>query len=375
MKFSAKTSEFLGAVQLVSRAIGGDQVLPILHNIHLRAESGTCTLSATNLELSIVTSITVSIESEGILTIPAKALLNFLQYCQDADVVLESTEGTLVKVHSRRARASIAGEEAANFPTIATIEHQTHIDLPVAPLMEALSLVPFACAKTSSRPVIAGVCLQQVEGGFVLVSTDSYRLSEYRIDTPGISGNISIIIPARFLEELRNVISVARSTSQNAATTVTMYLTQQQIEVTVDTTRLISRLIEGKFPDYKQVILQKIGCTVSTSAQDILSAVKRMHYFAKEQSNTITFAFRDSAVHLTTRQTQLGRDESVIPAAIEGSEAKIAISSTYLIDILGRIAGDTIIFKLLDHVHPVILQIPGNTRFLHLIMPLRMTEE
>ncbi len=115
---------------------------------------------------------------------------------------------------------------------------------------------------------------------------------------------------------------------------------------------------------------------VSVGTKDLLQAVKRMHYFAKEQSNNITFSFSaKDGIHLTTKQTQLGRDESSIVASIDGQDTKIAISSTYLIDFLSRISSDTIIIELSDKLHPAVFKLPGSETYLHLIMPLRMTEE
>lgn len=217
-----------------------------------------------------------------------------------------------------------------------------------------------------------------------LVGTDSYRLSEYKIpiDTP--APTLSCIIPSRFLEELKGVIAVSRGKTnaidgeqknEKKEDHIDIHLGSQQIEVTLGPTRLISRLIDGKFPDYTQVLPKERHTLVSVGVKDLLSAVKRMHYFAKEQSNNITFSFTKDGVHLMTRQTQLGQDESSIVAAVDGKDTKIAISSTYLIDFLSRIESDTIIIELSDKMHPAVFKIPGADNYLHLIMPLRMIED
>ena len=279
----------------------------------------------------------------------------------------------------------IAGESASGFPTINSIQKETSITLPLFPLLKGLNLVTFSCAKTTSRPVISGVFMKVDHKKLFLVGTDSYRLSEYTmpIDTPP-STNISCIIPARFLEELKGVIALSRgkndaieagANKEKKEDVIEMHLGSQQIEVSLGSTRLISRLIDGKFPDYTQVLPKERHTLVSVSVKDLLSAVKRMHYFAKEQSNNITFSFSKDGVHLMTRQTQLGQDESSIIAAVDGKDTKIAISSTYLIDFLSRIDNNTIIIELSDKMHPAVFKIPGSESYLHLIMPLRMIEE
>ncbi len=385
MKFSCKTQDFLTGLQLVNRAIGSDQVLPILQNILIHCEGKRCTLSATNLEVSIVTSFEVMIENEGSITIPAKAVLHFMQYQQDTEVVLETSEGTQLKIHSKHAKAVIAGEAASGFPTIATIQKETIFSLPVPPLLHALNLVTFACAKTSSRPVISGVFVRLEKGNLILVGTDSYRLSEYRIQVEGLSGDISCIIPARFMEELKAVIALHRSNGEEETDEkkkksqhiekVDIALGSQQIEVVIGPTRLVSRLIDGKFPDYQQVLPKEKATTVTASTRELLSAVKRMHYFAKELNNNITFGFTQAGIHLTTKQTQLGRDESTIQAEMTGQENKIAVSSTYLIDFLTRLDSEKVHIELLDKMHPAVFRSQGSETFLHLIMPLRMNEE
>lgn len=384
MKFSCKTQDLLSALQSVSRAIGSDQTLPILQNVLMKVETKTCTLSATNLELSIVTSFEVSAEHEGGITVPAKALLNFIQYNRDDEVSLESSEGTQLKIHSKQAKATIAGEAVSGYPVIPTVQKETSLKLKVAPLIQALNLVVFACAKTTSRPVISGVFMRVEKGELILVGTDSYRLSEYRIDVEGLESSVSCIIPARFLEELRTVMggrkvegAEKKSKEEKAKEddVIELHFSAQQIEAHAGPTKLLSRLIDGRFPDYQQVLPKERNTTVSVITKDLLSAVKRMHYFAKEVNNNITFSVVGSALHLSTKQTQIGRDESTIPVSTDGKDNKIAISSTYLIDFLSRIDADTLIMELSDKMHPAVFRLPGNMKYLHLIMPLRMQEE
>lgn len=385
MKFSCHTPDLLSGLQLVSRAIGSDQTLPILQNILLTVEKNTCTLSATNLELSIITSMMVNIESEGSITVPAKAILNFVQYNQDDTIVLEVSEGTQLKVSSRRAKAVISGEAASAFPVITSVPKQTSLSVPADPLLKALSLVTFACAKTTSRPVISGVYAHIDGETLTLVGTDSYRLSEYKLPLGPGDQKISCIIPAKFLEELRVVIAARKGEGgtkdkegkkvKSEKEDLEINLSQQQIEVRVGPVQLTSRLIDGKFPDYVQVLPKTKSTSVFLTTKELLNAVKRMHYFAKEVNNNITFTVKDGAMHLSTKQTQIGRDESEITVRVEGEDNKIAISSHYIIDFLARLDVEELMMELSDKMHPAVFKIPGSNEFLHLIMPLRMAEE
>ncbi len=326
-----------------------------------------------------MTSIEVDIENEGGITIPAKAILNFIQYNRDEKVLLETSEGTQVKLQSKHAKAVIAGEATSGYPVITSIQKETALHIPVTPLLRALNLVTFACAKTTSRPVISGVYMRLEKGKLILVGTDSYRLSEYKIPVDGLSGDVTCIVPARFLEELKGIISNKQDdgdkSKEKKDDVLEINLSAQQIEAQYHHTKLTSRLIDGKFPDYIQVLPKEKATTVTLSTRELLTSAKRMHYFAKEVNNNITFTIEKSAVHLTTKQTQLGKDESTIDAQVEGKENKIAISSNYMIDFLSRISDDQLHIEVSDKMHPAVFKLPEDKNYLHLIMPLRMTEE
>ncbi len=317
MKFSCKTSEFLQALQLAGRAISGQQALPILGNIHLKAENGVCAVSATDLELSIVTKCGAEVEREGAITVPAKALLNFVQYNADPDITLEVTENSMVKCSSKRGKAVIAGESAKEYPFIAEVEGKTAFTMEPEPLLEALNLVTFPSARNTLRPVLSGVFLKGAEGSLTMVATDSYRLSEYILPAPAIIEAVTCIVPVKVLDELKSIIGGKKPAHPSASAEagdakekkmeVSVILGTQQIGFSFGQTRLLSRLIEGKFPPYQEIIPKTEGTTVFLSTEELLTAVRRMHYFAKEVNNNLTFRFSQGQAHVLTPQTPAGR--------------------------------------------------------------------
>lgn len=375
MKFLCKTSHLLQSLNLVSRAISGQQALPILGNVKIEAQGKRCTMSATDLELSIITSFEADIENEGSITVPAKAILNFAQYNSDKEVLLETNEGTQLKCTSSSAKTIIAGEAASEYPTISHIEKETTFSLDAAPLIEALHMVTFASARTTLRPVLAGVYVHSNQGNLLFVSTDSYRLSEYKIPADSIGSDVSCIIPAKVLEELKSILG-SQKPEDNNLPKVHIALSNQQIEISVGQTKLLSRLIDGKFPDYKQIIPSETKTKVAINTKNLATIVKRMHYFAKETNNNLTFTIRksDNTIHITTPHTQAGRDEATLDTELTGEENKIALSSSYLLDFLAHVDNDVVEMHLTDSMHPAVFHEPGNDHLLHLIMPLRIQE-
>lgn len=380
MKFLCKTTNLLQALNLVTRAISGQQALPILGNVKIEAEGKRCTMSATDLELSIITSFEADIENEGSITVPAKAILNFAQYNSDKEVLLETHEGTQLRLTSSSAKTIIAGEAASEYPTISHIQKETTFSLDAAPLIEALHMVTFASAKTTLRPVLAGVYVHSEKGNLVFVSTDSYRLSEYKIPTDASTKEVSCIIPAKVLEELKSILGAQKSEKEGEEKSIIkkidIALSSQQIEVTIGHTKLLSRLIDGKFPDYKQIIPSETKTKVALNTKNLTTIVKRMHYFAKETNNNLTCTIRKSnnTVHITTPHTQAGRDEATLDCELTGEDNKIALSSSYLLDFLGHIDNDVTEMHLTDSMHPAVFREPSNEHVLHLIMPLRIQE-
>lgn len=402
MKLLCKTTDLQQALHLVSRAISNQQALPILGNILLHAEGKRCTASATDLELSIVTSFPAEIENEGAITIPAKAFLNFAQYNTDHEVLLETSEGTQLKCTSKKAKTLISGEAASEYPTITPIEKETTFPIASGPLLEALHTVTFAAAKTTLRPVLSGAYVRSEKGKLVFVATDSYRLSEYTI-TGAKAADISCIIPTKVFDELQSVLGSQKNDNEGQKSekgpasakasaggqegadeekkkkreesSVDVTLSSQQIELQVGSTQLLSRLIDGKFPDYQQIIPKSPKTTVKISVKELLPAVRRMHYFAKEINNNLTFHISKSDMRIITPSTQAGRDEAVLPIEMTGSENKIALSSSYLLDFLSRVPGEEIEMQITDSQHPALFRVAGMDALLHLIMPLRLQEE
>lgn len=386
MKLLCKTTDLQQALYLVSRAITHQQALPILGNILLEAEGKRCIASATDLELSIVTSFSAEIENEGAITIPAKALLNFAQYNTDSEVLLETSEGTQLKCTSKKAKTLISGEAASEYPTITPIEKETTFPVAAGPLLEALHTVAFAAATTTLRPVLSGVHVRSEKGKLIFVATDSYRLSEYMV-AAGEAGDISCIIPKKVFDELQSVLGSHKDEKdeedeknggkkkKKKEPMVEVTLSSQQIELQAGPTQLLSRLIDGKFPDYQQIIPKSPVTTVKITVKELLPAIRRMHYFAKEINNNLTFHIGKNDMRIITPSTQAGRDEAVLPIDMTGAENKIALSSSYLLDFLSRIPSEEVEIQITDSQHPALFRVVGMDALLHLIMPLRLQEE
>jgi DNA polymerase III subunit beta len=385
MKFSCGTKDILQTIGIVGRAITGQQALPILNNILIQVEGKRCVLSATNLEFSIISHLDAEVENEGAITIPAKAIQNFAQYSTDDEVVFETSEDSQLKCFSKKSKTIIAGESTSEYPKISPIKKENQITVKSSDLLDAIHNVAFASAKTTTRPVLSGVYMKVVKGDLYMVATDSYRLSEYRMPVE-TNGEVECIVPSRVLVEMMSVLGgkktgdskkkeEEKSEKEEEKNTVQMSLSPQQIEVVIGRTTLLSRLIDGTFPKYQQIIPEKHTTSALLPLGELLTTTKRMHYFAKESNNNLTFAFNSKDISIQTQTTQVGKDEAQIPVDVKGEKNKIALSSSYLLDFLSHLSGDEIHMEITDKMHPAVFRVPDVPNFLHLIMPLRMSEE
>lgn len=386
MKFSCRTKDILQTIGVVSRAISGQQALPILGNILFQIEGKRCTLSATNLEFSIISYLDAEVENEGAITIPSKAIQNFTQYTTSDKILFESSEDSHLKCFSKKSKTIIAGEPASEYPTITPIQKEVTLKVEDKELLDATHYVTFASARTTTRPVLSGVYLHTTKGELTLVATDSYRLSEYKMPTIERQGEVSCLVPTRALVEVMAILALGgkekeqeereeREEKKSKGRSVDITLSSQQIEVVVGRTKILSRLIDGTFPNYQQILPTHTTTSAIVSLPEFLADIKRMHYFAKEGNNTLNFTISSKEILIQTQLTQAGRDESEIAAEIQGEKNKIALSSSYLLDFLSHVTGAEVRMELTDKMHPAVFRVPHLPNFLHLIMPLRMVEE
>ena len=378
MKFSCQTKDVLHTIGVVSRAIGGQQALPILGNILFQVEGKRCTLSATNLEFSIISHIEADVENEGSITVPSKAIQNFAQYSTEESVLFESVEETQLRCSSKKTKTIIAGEPASEYPTISPIEKEVTLSVGSKQFLEAIYHVTFASARTTTRPVLSGVYIKATKNELTLVATDSYRLSEYKMPILERKGEVECIVPTRVLIEIMSVLGGKKEEGEEGGgknEKVTITLSSQQIEVVVHQTTFLSRLIDGSFPKYEQILPTSSHTTLTLPLAEFLTNVKRMHYFAKESNNNLTFTITPKEVLIQTQPTQIGRDESTMAGEVKGEKNKIALSSAYLLDFLSHVSGESVQMKIEDKMHPAVFELPNLPNFLHLIMPLRLTEE
>lgn len=367
MKLSCNQEKLNRALNLVNKIIGTRGTLPILNNILLATDKGRLKLASTDLEMGITTWIGAKIDQEGSITVPAKVLTDFVSNNDDEKINLELKETTL-ELSSPKHQAHIKGIEASEFPLIPEIKDEKLITIPVKVFQEAVKKTLFATAFDETRPVLTGMLLKIEQNNLKLVATDSYRLAEATIKLEHKAKTSSqAVIPGRTMSELNRILS---TTMQS----LDIYLGENQILFVVDDTQLISRLIEGNFPDYEQIIPKESTSHFEIATEELNKVVKMASFFAWESANNIKLHFHKDTLTVSAISPQLGDNTSTIPVQSKGEDLDIAFNAKFVLDILNVIEEEKVVIETKSSLQPVIIRPAKNKNFLYVIMPLRVEE-
>jgi len=366
MKVKVLQSNLLKAINQVSRVVGARTTLPVLSNVLITASKGKIELSATDLEIGIVTSTIGKIEAEGEVTLPAKLLVDFIANNKDESIDL-SVEGVKAVLSSSHYQADIVGISADEFPKIPLISSKEEIELPCDRLLASLKKVAIAPANDETRPVLAGVYFQFAGKELTLAATDSFRLSECNLALGKEVEEKKIIIPARTINE------VIRLASSNDAKSVLITLTDNQVAIKIGETQIVSRLIEGVFPNYKQIIPTESKVKIVADYGELLSGIKMSSLFAKDNANNnIKIKTGTGEMVISSALMQTGKAKSQIPAEIEGGEIEVSFNARYILDVLQVINAKKVLILLNDSTSAGVIKTEDDPGFIYIIMPLKL---
>lgn len=365
MKFTCTQENLSQGLAVVSSIATKNANLPILNNILLRASDGGIELLATNLEIGITKRIRGKVEEAGQCTLPARILSEYIALLGQENVTIEN-DGTNLLVRSGNSETRLRGLPPEDFPLIPTIERTTSAVCNASALRDALSQVLFAAATDETRPEISGVYFHFSEKELTLVATDSYRLAECKLAlAEPVGADTSLIVPARTLQQ------VSRMLGQDEA--VTMYLTQNQILFVHQESELISRLIDGQFPDYRQIIPQQYSTRCTMGTADLVQAVRASSLFSRPGIHDLTFQLDAEKQQLVLRaaNAQVGENWRSVDAHIEGEEQTIVFNSRYVLDGLGALGSDQTVFEMTNSANPGVFRPSTENGYLYIVMPIK----
>lgn len=355
-------------INIVERIVGRSGVLPILTNILLETEGGRLKLASTNLEIGINCWIGGKIEKQGGLTIPVKIISNFVSSLPNKRVELWTKDNTLY-LKCENYRANIKGVDIKEFPLIPKIKEKPIFILKAQDFKEGASQVVSAASQSESRPEISGVFMgfNPNSNRMRLAATDSYRLAEKDVgkSKSDIKNAVSAIIPARTIFEVIRILS-----EEEGELKIT--LTEGQVLFELNNVNLVSRLIEGQYPDYKQIIPQGFKTRVLVDREELIKAVKVASFFTgKVNDIKVKVPGKGKKIEVSGLSAEVGENVSEVKSEIEGEPVIVTFNHRYLLDGLNNITTSRVALELNGDNNPGVLKPVDRQDYIYLIMPIK----
>ncbi len=366
MKISLIQSNLLEALQRVVYITNKNTTLPILKNILLRVSGNTITFISTNLELSVTSTLRGKIHEEGEITIPGRLFLEYIQLLPEDQVDIE-TEGQKILITCKNFHTTILGMSAEDFPLLPESPKGEEILFQSKLFREAAGSVLHAVAPDERRPEISGVFFRIEKGKMTFVATDSYRLAEKIISiTQSPKEKKEVILPATSVHELARILG-------DGAGEVKMIIGENQVVVTTDVCTFSTRIIDGKYPDYEQVIPPNHKTRATIAVQEFAKAVKGASLFAPSGVNDIHLHFYPSKreVEITAASGHVGENRIVVSGEVLGEENSIVFNWRYLMEGVDRVKTHDVVIDIVNPTNPGVLRPKDDTGYTYLIMPIK----
>lgn len=365
MEISVKQEKISQALNNVGRVASSRTQLPILNNILLKTENNRLLIAATNLEIATTQYIGAKVTKPGSITIPAKLLMDFMSNLPKENIELKVVSNNL-HIKCGKFSSIINGFIADDFPELPTINEKSSIkyEINTDDFKRAISQTLITVSSDMTRPILTGIYWHTFEGKLVLASTDGYRLSERVIvDT---KSEVSAIIPASTLQEVIRVII-----EENEE--IEILFDETQVRFRINEVEIISRLIDGNFPDYRQLIPKNTNTNITISKNELIRITKISGLFSRDSGGSITLKADKSSNLLTIHSiaSELGENTSEAEAIIT-EDGQVALNSRYLLEGLSAIDGEEVLFGFSGKLSPCILKsTEKNTNYYHVIMPIK----
>lgn len=368
MKIIATRENLQYGINTVQKAVSIKNTIPVLSGIRLKTEGNKLYMAATDLEIGIECFITVQVLEEGEIVLPARQFSELVRRLPDTKIAINYLESIVgVEIKYNDAEVNIKGWPGDEFPVIPELgEGDYHFEINPNLFKNMVKQTIFATSNDDSRPIFTGALLETEENDFKLITTDSHRLA-LRIGKGNIikENNNNLIIPAKALGEFSRIIKDDDESIQITGN-------NNQICFKNNDTLLISRLIDGRFPDYRQVIPDNFTTLLKIKTKDLQETVERANLFSGEKDGTsvIKLKIDDGYLNISSK-SDLGKVDENIPIFLEGESLEISFNARYILDVLKVLESEDLTFSLTGPLSPGIIKSGNHDNYTYLILPLR----
>jgi len=369
MRFTVDRTALVDKLNILARGVSTRSALPVLSGVLVQAGDGRIDLYATDMELSIKATLVTAVESDGEVVVPARLFTDIVRNLPSETVAVEAGEST-VKISAGRAEFSLNAWAAGDFPQTSSFELEGGLSIGRGPFVETLGKVGRAASRDETRPILTGVLVSLVGNVLKMVATDSYRLAVKETTLDGeIAGEVQAIVPVKALSEVARLAAALGDGEVNVAigeNQALFRLADESGDVYV-----ASRLIDGQFPNYKQLIPDSFDHEVTLGKELVTAAARRISLLAQRNA-PLRLTFAPGRLTMRALTQDVGQAEEALDLPYEGDEFEIGFNPQYLIEGIDAVDEDEVTLRFTSPLRPGLVSGAGGA-FVYLIMPIRLS--
>lgn len=363
MKFICEKKDLQKAVNTVSKAVAVKSVLPVLECILIQVTENNVTLKASDTTLSIKTFFSAKVSAEGMIAVPCRLFQEIISKYPEGDVSLFTEDNVLV-LKSGSSTASLVYMSADEFPSFPEKDPENVVILSEVLFKKMINQAVFATAITDDKPILTGVLLEKEDNSLNIVALDGFRLALRKENVIATGSNMSVVVPAKTLRECAKVL-------EDTEKEIKICFSKKNVTVCFGRTEIYSRLLDGEYIKYKNIIQIDRKTLVKTNIDEFLTAIERASVFSREETNNLIKMSFSQDVIVITANSEMGKAVEKLPAEIEGKDLEIAFNAKYLSDVLKCMEESDVYLLLNTNVSPAIIKAKDSDKYLYLISPVQ----
>lgn len=369
MNLTISKEQIINGLQAVQNVVSTRTTLPILSNVLLRAEENRLELTATDLDVTITCGVEAKVKKSGASTVPVKKLFGIIRELANADIDLQVDEKNVCSIQSGASFYKINGLSADEFPPPPKFGEDKKVTLQQETVKGMMKKTSFAISSDESRYVLNGIFISLKDHKMTMVATDGRRLAlaDEEVDVSEKSQG-EFIVPAKAVNELNRLLQDKGEIEVRYADNQAAFSLKDEKAGTI---LVVTKLIEGNYPNYRQVIPAETKERVTLVREEFLHALRRAEIMTSEKSNSVKLSFGKNRLEITANSPEVGEAKETLAINYKGPEMAIAFNPKYMIDPLNALANDEVFFELIDELSPGVLKINGP--FLYVVMPMRLS--
>jgi len=364
MKLSVSKEKLLEGLQTVQNVVSTRTTLPILSNVLLEAADGQLLLTTTDLDVGMRGGVEATVEKPGAATLPARRLFNIVRELPSAEILLEVDSKSVASIRCGPSYFKILGLPQEEFPPLPKFEGAKTFTLRQKDLKDGLRKTAYAISTDETRYVLNGILFSFKDNKLTLVATDGRRLAlvDIELEFPR-SHEVELILPTKAVTELSRLVSEEGD--------IKMSVSENQVAFEVDGTLLVSKLIEGNYPNYRQVIPPEAKERIILERESFLNTVHRVSLLSSEKSNSVKLVFSKNNIDIIANTPEVGEARESLPVNYKGREFSVAFNPEFLMAPLRNLPNDEVFLDLIDEMSPGVIKV--QSPFLYVLMPMRIS--